>query len=197
MMSYYKNKRVLTKIISHYFILQHVYGSVLTQQCRQRWASMRPMHRCCFTWSGPMWRCASMWTWPTWAGWHGLSTHCSSHLFSLCSSSLASMRHRCWLISIDYGITYASLWRMHSRIASLLRVFATWWQHCGMLMVGFGMVSSMKMECSMVMPWHQAIYHGSHRPWKVLEFECCLQCLIFQSALKIYNFPWKCLKMTL
>ena len=37
--------------------------------------------------------------------------------------------------------------------------------------------------------------HGSHRPWKVLEFECCLEkCLIFQSALKIVNFPWKVLE---
>ena len=37
--------------------------------------------------------------------------------------------------------------------------------------------------------------HGSHRPWKVLEFECCLEkCLIFQSALKIGNFPWKVLE---
>ena len=39
------------------------------------------------------------------------------------------------------------------------------------------------------------LYHGSHRPWKVLEFECCLEkCLIFQSALKMGNFPWKVLE---
>ena len=39
------------------------------------------------------------------------------------------------------------------------------------------------------------INHGSHRPWKVLEFECCLEkCLIFQSALKMGNFPWKVLE---
>ena len=37
--------------------------------------------------------------------------------------------------------------------------------------------------------------HGSHRPWKVLEFESCLeQCLIFQSALNMGNFPWKVLE---
>ena len=36
------------------------------------------------------------------------------------------------------------------------------------------------------------LVHGSHRPWKVLEFESCLEkCLIFQSALKMGNFPWK------
>ena len=47
-------------------------------------------------------------------------------------------------------------------------------------------------------PWHDVIMyctHGSHRPWKVLEFECCLEkCLIFQSALKMGNFPWKVLE---
>ena len=33
------------------------------------------------------------------------------------------------------------------------------------------------------------------RPWKVLEFDFCLEkCLIFQSALKIGNFPWKVLE---
>ena len=38
-------------------------------------------------------------------------------------------------------------------------------------------------------------HHGSHRPWKVLEFECCLEkCLIFQCALKMGNFPWKVLE---
>ena len=38
-------------------------------------------------------------------------------------------------------------------------------------------------------------FHGSHSPWKVLEFECCLEkCLIFQSALKMGNFPWKVLE---
>ena len=37
--------------------------------------------------------------------------------------------------------------------------------------------------------------HGSHRPWKVLEFDFCLEkCLIFQSALKIGNFLWKVLE---
>ena len=41
----------------------------------------------------------------------------------------------------------------------------------------------------------RALAHGSHRPWKVLEFECCLEkCLIFQSALKMWNFPWKVLE---
>ena len=36
------------------------------------------------------------------------------------------------------------------------------------------------------------LLHGSQRPSKVLEFECCLEkCLVFQSALKTGNFPWK------
>ena len=39
------------------------------------------------------------------------------------------------------------------------------------------------------------VNHGSHRPWKVLEFDFCLEkCLIFQSALKIGNFLWKVLE---
>ena len=43
------------------------------------------------------------------------------------------------------------------------------------------------------MTWE--FHHGSHRPWKVLEFDYCLEkCLIFQSALKICNFPWKVLE---
>ena len=37
--------------------------------------------------------------------------------------------------------------------------------------------------------------HGPRRPWKMFEFECCLEkCLIFQSALKIVNFPGKVLE---
>ena len=39
------------------------------------------------------------------------------------------------------------------------------------------------------------IIHGSHKPWKVLEFNYSLEkCLICQSALKIGNSPWKVLE---
>ena len=46
-----------------------------------------------------------------------------------------------------------------------------------------------------VLHFHTLLLHGSHRPWKVLEIEWCVEkCLIFQSALKMGNFPWKVLQ---
>ena len=66
------------------------------------------------------------------------------------------------------------------------------------------MINSMRGCVACDDPWPWAISsrsfgldleHGSHRPWKVLEFECCLEkCLIFQSSLKMGNFPWKVLE---
>ena len=49
-------------------------------------------------------------------------------------------------------------------------------------------------QCWLLMRKVQLI-HGSNRPWKVLEFDYSLgKCLIFQSALKIDNFPWTMLE---
>ena len=54
--------------------------------------------------------------------------------------------------------------------------------------------SRSNFEKAITHEWDARSY-GSHRPWKVLEFDFCLEkCLNFQSALKINNFPWKVLE---